>query len=171
VTEVAEPPGLLDATGEIAVGLLPNHECLIESHPPDIPLRRFTEQAGIGYLTGKVTFARGFDPNTDLRSGFDRFSPDNLTANRPILEFLERFSEKKNATPAQIALAWLLAQKPWIVPIPGTRNLDHLHENLQAIHVQLTPADLGEIESALSNITVHGGRINAEQMRVVDQAK
>lgn len=59
MTEVAEPPGLLDATGEIAVGLLPNHECLIESHPPDIPLRRFTEQAGIGYLTGKVTFARG----------------------------------------------------------------------------------------------------------------
>ena len=126
---------------------------------------------GMGYLTGKVDVRTKLDPKTDLRSGFDRFSPDNLAANRPILEFLERFAEKKNATPAQIALAWLLAQKPWIVPIPGTRNLDHLHENLQAIHVELTPADLGEIEGALSKIKVHGGRMNEEQMQVVDQTK
>ena len=126
---------------------------------------------GMGYLTGKVDVRTKLDPKTDLRSGFDRFSPDNLAANRPILEFLESFAKKKNATPAQIALAWLLAQKPWIVPIPGTRNLDHLHENLQAIHVELTPADLGEIEGALSKIKVHGGRMNEEQMQVVDQAK
>jgi aryl-alcohol dehydrogenase-like predicted oxidoreductase len=122
----------------------------------------------MGYLTGKVDVRTRLDPKTDLRSGFDRFSSENLAANTPILEFLRRFAEKKNATLAQIALAWLLAQKPWIVPIPGTRNLDHLHENLQAIHVQLTPADLREIESALSKITVHGGRMNAEQMRIVD---
>jgi aryl-alcohol dehydrogenase-like predicted oxidoreductase len=67
-----------------------------------------------------------------------------------------------------LALAWLLAQKPWIVPIPGTRNLNHLDENVQAIHVQLRPADLGEIGSALSKMTVHGGRMNREQMEVVD---
>ena len=83
---------------------------------------------------------------------------------------LKRFAEQKNATPAQIALAWLLAQKPWIVPIPGTRNMDHLHENLGAIHVQLTPADLHEIETAVSGITVRGGRMNHEQMQVVDSA-
>jgi aryl-alcohol dehydrogenase-like predicted oxidoreductase len=82
---------------------------------------------------------------------------------------LKRFSEEKNATPAQIALAWLMAQKPWIVPIPGTRNIDHLNENLGAIHVQLTPADLRELETAFSGITVHGGRMNEEQMRYVDQ--
>ena len=126
---------------------------------------------GMGYLTGKVDVRTRLDPKTDLRSGFDRFSSDNLAANRPILDFLESFAKKKNATPAQIALAWLLAQKPWIVPIPGTRNLDHLHENLQAIHVELTPADLAEIEGALSKIKVHGGRMNEEQMQVVDQTK
>jgi aryl-alcohol dehydrogenase-like predicted oxidoreductase len=83
---------------------------------------------------------------------------------------LKRFAGKKDATPAQLALAWLLAQKPWIVPIPGTRNMNHLHENLGAINVQLTPADLRDIETAVSEITVHGGRMNQEQMRVVDQA-
>jgi aryl-alcohol dehydrogenase-like predicted oxidoreductase len=83
---------------------------------------------------------------------------------------LKQFAEKKNATPAQIALAWLLAQMSWIVPIPGTRNMDHLHENLGAINVQLTPADLREIETAVSGISVHGGRMNQEQMQVVDQA-
>ena len=83
---------------------------------------------------------------------------------------LKRFGEKTNATPAQIALAWLLAQKPWIVPIPGTRNIDHLHENLRAINIELTLADLRELETAVSGITVHGGRMNQEQMRAVDQS-
>ena len=83
---------------------------------------------------------------------------------------LKRFARENNATPAQIALAWLLAQKPWIVPIPGTRNMAHLHENLGAIAVQLTPANLRNIETAVSGITVHGGRMNQEQMRAVDQA-
>ena len=124
---------------------------------------------GHGYLTGKIDAHTKFDPKTDLRSGFDRFSPENMAANMPIVDLLKRFAEKKNATPAQISLAWLLAQKPWIVPIPGTRNPDHLNENLGAINVQLTPADLREIETAFSEIKVHGGRMNEEQMKVVDQ--
>ena len=123
----------------------------------------------MGYLTGKIDARTKLDPKTDLRAGFDRFSPENLAANRPVVDLLQRFAAKKNATPAQIALAWLLAQKPWIVPIPGTRNIDHLDENLGAINVQLTPADLREIDAALSKITVHGGRMNEEQMKVVDQ--
>jgi aryl-alcohol dehydrogenase-like predicted oxidoreductase len=124
----------------------------------------------MGYLPGTMDAHPDFDPQTDLRSGFDRFSPNNLAANRPFVQVLKQSGEKKKATPAQIALAWLLAQKPWIVPIPGTRNRDHLHENLGAIDVRLTPEDLREIETALSGITVHGGRMNREQMQVVDQA-
>ena len=124
---------------------------------------------GMGYLTGKIDARTKFDPKTDLRSGFDRFSPENIAANRPIVDFLRRFAERKNATPAQVALAWLLAQKPWIVPIPGTRNIDHLNENLGAINVQLTPADLREIETAFAKIKVHGGRMSEKHMRDVDQ--
>ena len=124
---------------------------------------------GMGYLTGKIDAHTKLDPKTDLRSGFDRFSPENLAANMPVVDLLRRFAEKKNATPSQIALAWLMAQKPWIVSIPGTRNIDHLNENLGAISVQLTPADLSEIQTAFSTITVHGGRMNEMQMQVVDQ--
>jgi aryl-alcohol dehydrogenase-like predicted oxidoreductase len=123
---------------------------------------------GMGYLTGKIDARTKLDPKTDLRSGFDRLSPENIAANMPFVDLLKRIAEKKNATPAQIALAWLLAQKPWIVPIPGTRNLDHLKENLGAVHVALTPPDLLEIEKALSAIKVHGGRMNKEQMKIVD---
>ena len=86
-----------------------------------------------------------------------------------MVDLLKRFAEKKNATPAQIALAWLLVQKPFIVPIPGTRNMDHLKENLGAIDVQLTPADLREIETALSSIKVQGGRMGEKYMQEVDQ--
>jgi aryl-alcohol dehydrogenase-like predicted oxidoreductase len=103
---------------------------------------------GMGYLTGKIDARTKLDPKTDLRAGFTRFSPENLAANKPIVDLVKRFAAKKNATPAQLALAWLLAQKPWIVPIPGTRNIDHLRENLGAINVQLTPADLPENEAA-----------------------
>jgi aryl-alcohol dehydrogenase-like predicted oxidoreductase len=124
---------------------------------------------GQGYLTGKIDARTKFDPQMDMRSGFPRFSPENIAANMPIVDLIRRFAEKKNATPAQISLAWLLAQKPFIVPIPGTRNIDHLNENLAAINVQLTPADLGEIDAAFSKIKVHGGRMNEEQMKVVDQ--
>jgi aryl-alcohol dehydrogenase-like predicted oxidoreductase len=125
---------------------------------------------GMGYLTGKMDAQTTLDPKTDLRSGFDRFSPENLAANMPIVDLLRSFAKKKNATPSQIALAWLLAQKPWIVPIPGTRNVNHLEENLGVMNVQLTTADLSEIQAAFSAITVRGGRMNEMQMQIVDQA-
>jgi aryl-alcohol dehydrogenase-like predicted oxidoreductase len=124
---------------------------------------------GMGYLTGKMDARTKLDPKTDLRSGFDRFSPENMAANQPVVDLLKRIAAKKNATPAQVSLAWLLAQKPWIVPIPGTRNVNHLRENHGALNLQLTPADLREIDIAWSKIKVHGGRMNQEQMRVVDQ--
>ena len=124
---------------------------------------------GQGYLTRKIDARTKFDPKMDLRSGFPRFSPENIAANMPMVDLIKRFAEKKNATPAQISLAWLLAQKPFIVPIPGTSNIDHLNENLGATRVQLTPADLAELDAAVSKIKVHGGRMNEEQMKVVDQ--
>src|SRR5882757_66837 len=117
---------------------------------------------GQGYLTGKIDPQTKSDPKLDVRSEFPRFSSENIAANMPIVDFLRQFSEKKNATPVQISLAWLLARKPFIVPIPGTRSVDHLHENLRAVDVQLTPADLREIETALSKIEVYGGRMNEE---------
>jgi aryl-alcohol dehydrogenase-like predicted oxidoreductase len=125
---------------------------------------------GMGYLTGKIDASTRFDPKADLRSGFDRFSPENLAANMPIVDLLKRFAEKKNATPSQIALSWLMAQKPFIVPIPGTRNMHHLNENLGAINVQLTPTDLSELDTVFSKIKVHGGRMNEMQMQVVELA-
>ena len=103
---------------------------------------------GQGYITGKIDARTTFDPKLDMRAGFPRFSPENIAANRPIVEFLGQFAKQKNSTPAQISIAWLLAQKPWIVPIPGTRRIDHLNENLGAIYVQLTAADLREIVGA-----------------------
>ena len=124
---------------------------------------------GQGYLSVKMDARTKFDPKMDVRSEFPRFSSENIAANMPMVDFLQQFSEKKNATPAQVSLAWLLAKKPFIVPIPGTRSADHLHENLRAIDVQLTPADLREIETALSKIKVHGGRMNEERMKLVDQ--
>ena len=107
----------------------------------------------------------------DVRSAFPRFTSENIAANVPMVDFLRQFSEKKNATPVQISLAWLLAQKAFIVPIPGTRSVDHLHENLRAVDVQLTLADLRKIETALSKIEVHGGRMNEERMKVVDRTE
>lgn len=124
---------------------------------------------GMGYLTGQIDARTKLDPQTDLRSGFDRFSSENLAANAPIVDALRRFADNKYTTPAQIVLAWLLAQKPFIVPIPGTRNINHLNENLGASNVQLTPADLREIETVFSQIKVHGGRMNEMQMQVVEQ--
>ena len=124
---------------------------------------------GMGYLTGKINAHTKLDPKTDLRSGFDRFSPESLAANMPVVDLLRRVAERKNATPSQIALAWLMAQKPWIVSIPGTRNIDHLNENLGAINVELTPADLGEMQTEFSKIIVRGGRMNEMQMQIVDQ--
>lgn len=124
---------------------------------------------GMGYLTGKIDVRAVLDPQTDLRHGFDRFSTENLAANMPIVALLREVAARENATPAQVALAWLLAQKPFIVPIPGTRKLDHLNENLGAINVELSSSDLKDIESAFVKIKVHGGRMNEMQMQVVDQ--
>jgi aryl-alcohol dehydrogenase-like predicted oxidoreductase len=124
---------------------------------------------GLGYLAGHMDENTKLDPRTDLRATFDRFSPENMAANRPIVDALTRFAQEKNATNTQVALAWLLAQKPWIVPIPGTRSSGHLNENLGALEVQLTPVDLRELETVLSGLTVHGGRMNAMQMKAVDQ--
>ena len=124
---------------------------------------------GQGYLTHKIDTGTQFDSKMDLRAAFPRFSPENIAANKPIVDLLKRIAEKKSATPAQISLAWLLAQKPWIVSIPGTRKIDHLNENLGAVHVEITLADLREIETALFEIKVHGGRMNEELMKAVDQ--
>ena len=123
----------------------------------------------MGYLTGKIDVGTTFDTKTDFRSGFDRFSPESLAANKPVVDLLVRVGQRKGATPAQIALAWLLAQKPWIVPIPGTRRVDHLQENLGAIQVELTPADLQEMDAELSKIKVHGGRMAAKYMAEVEE--
>jgi aryl-alcohol dehydrogenase-like predicted oxidoreductase len=122
---------------------------------------------GMGFLTGKLDARTTFDAKKDLRIGFDRFSPANLAANKPIVDLLVRFAAEKDATPAQLALAWLLARKPWIVPIPGTRNVNHLRENLGAIQFQLTPPEIAEIDAAFAKLTVHGGRMNKAQMEVV----
>ena len=91
-------------------------------------------------------------------------------ANAPVVDLLKQFAEKKEATPAQIALAWLLAREPWIVPIPGTRREDHLNENLGAINIELTPADLREIESAFSAVRVQGVRMSEKHMQQIDQS-
>ena len=112
---------------------------------------------GKGLLTGKIDENAKFD-STDFRSTLPRFTPDALKANQAMIQLLGSIAEKKKATPAQIALAWLLAQKPWIAPIPGTTKLNRLDENIGALSVELTPDDLREIESASSKIAVQGAR-------------
>jgi aryl-alcohol dehydrogenase-like predicted oxidoreductase len=112
---------------------------------------------GRGYLTGKVDEKTTFD-STDIRARNPRFAPEAIKANRVVIELLEKIGVEKGATPAQIALAWLLAQKPWIVPIPGSRKLERLDENLGAVSVKLTSDDLSVIEKAMSQITVLGDR-------------
>jgi aryl-alcohol dehydrogenase-like predicted oxidoreductase len=112
---------------------------------------------GKGFLTGAMNAATTFD-SSDFRSRLPRFTPEALKANQALIDLLGRIAKKKNATPAQIALAWLLAQKPWIVPIPGTTKLHRLDENLGAANIELTPDDLRDIESAASKIKVEGAR-------------
>jgi aryl-alcohol dehydrogenase-like predicted oxidoreductase len=112
---------------------------------------------GKGFLTGKIDEKTSFDPS-DFRNIVPRFSEDNRKANLAFVDWLKAFAERKNATPAQIALAWLLAQKPWIAPIPGTTKLDRLQENLGAAAILLTAGDRREIDRAASQIEVHGAR-------------
>src|SRR5512137_2065428 len=135
---------------EVEAEVLPACEKLGIGFVPFSPL-------GSGYLTGKIdentTFA-----SVDVRSRLPRYTPEARKANRVVIDLLTRIGEEKGATPAQIALAWLLAQKPWIVPIPGSRKLERLDENIGALAVELKPDDLQEIESAISKITVQGDR-------------
>jgi aryl-alcohol dehydrogenase-like predicted oxidoreductase len=120
---------------------------------------------GRGFLTGKMDENTSFD-SSDFRSSLPRFTPEALRANRTLIDLLGSIAARKKATPAQIALAWLLAQKPWIVPIPGTTKLHRLEENIGAVSVELTADDLREIESAASQIVVQGARYpeNLERM-------
>ncbi len=112
---------------------------------------------GKGFLTGKMNENTTFD-SSDFRSRLPRFTPEALKANQALIDLLGTIAQRKKATPAQIALAWLLAQKPWIVPIPGTTKLDRLEENIGAVAIELTPEDLRDIASAASKITVQGAR-------------
>ncbi len=124
---------------------------------------------GQGFLTGTVDPAAHFDPVADLRAGFPRFTPAAMKANQPVVDLIGVIAKRKNATSAQIALAWLLAQKPWIVPIPGTRKLERMVENIGAINIELTAADLQEIENGFSKLTVHGERLPEEHMNLIDR--
>ena len=134
-----EDNGVLAACEELGIGLVPYS-----------PLGR-------GYLTGKITEKTTYD-SSDLRSHNPRFTPEAIKANQAVIDLLQKIGDKKGATPAQIALAWLLAQKTWIVPIPGSRNLGRLDENLGSAEIELNSVDLSEIKEAMSHITVVGDR-------------
>jgi len=123
---------------------------------------------GKGFLTGKIDEKTTFD-STDFRNSVPRFTPENRKANQAIVDILARIAGRKNATPAQIALAWLLAQKPWIVPIPGTKRIERLEENIGAAVIELTSSDLRDIENAVSTITVKGARYAEAQDRMIDR--
>src|SRR6202008_653457 len=112
---------------------------------------------GKGFLTGKIDEKAKFD-SSDFRSTLPRFTPEALKANQALVDLLSRIAKRRNATPAQIALAWLLARKPWIVPIPGTTKLQRLEENIGALSIRVTPEDLRDIDAAASKITVEGAR-------------
>lgn len=145
-----EHNGVLDICGELGIGFVPWG-----------PL-------GMGFLTGTFDAAARLDDKTDLRAGFDRFQPDALAANQRVLGVLRGFAAREQASLPQIALAWVMAQRPWIVPIPGTSKIRHLHDNVGAIDVDLSSADLREIDAAFAGMEVEGGRMNADQMKVVD---
>ena len=124
---------------------------------------------GQGFLTGKVDAKMTLDSDSDLRATFPRFTPEARKANQPVVDLLSVIAKRKKATPAQIALAWLLAQEPWIVPIPGTRKLERMVENIGATEIELTSADLREIESAFAKTTVQGARLSEEHMKLIDR--
>ena len=141
---------VLDACEELGIGFVPFS-----------PL-------GKGFLTGTVSASTSFDPTNDIRSTIPRFTPEALQHNQAVVDLLTSIAQRKGATPGQIALAWLLAQKPWIVPIPGTRKLRWLEENLGAADVELSTDELTEIEQAASKIQVEGGRYNEAGERMTN---
>lgn len=145
-------------TRHAEVDVLPALEELGIGFVPFSPLGR-------GFLTGKLDENTTFD-SSDFRNKLPRFTPEALKANRALVDLLGEVAERKQATPAQIALAWLLAQKPWIVPIPGTTKLSRLEENIAAVNVELTPSDLQEIEDAAAKIEVQGARYPEELDRL-----
>ena len=139
--------------------ILPTLEELGMSFVPFSPLGR-------GFLTGAITRDTQFD-KSDFRNNVPRFSPENREANQAVVDLISEFARRKHATPAQVALAWLLAQKPWIVPIPGTTKLHRLDENIGAVNVELTPDDLRQLDEATSNIPIHGARYNDAMQKLV----
>jgi aryl-alcohol dehydrogenase-like predicted oxidoreductase len=145
-----EKNGLLDTCAELGIGFVP------------------WGPIGMGYLTQNLVPQTRFDPKSDLRSGFDRFQPASIAANKPFVDRITELAARKNATTAQLSLAWLLAQKLFIVPIPGTGKVKHLQENIESTKLVLTAEDMKEIDRALAAFKVHGGRMNEEQMKVVE---
>ncbi len=123
---------------------------------------------GKGFLTGKIDETTTFD-SADFRNVVPRFSPENRKANQAVVDLVSEIAHSKNATPAQIALAWVLAQKPWIVPIPGTTKLHRLEENLGAANVELTADDLRAIDSAVSQLAIHGERYPAAAQKMINR--
>ncbi len=123
---------------------------------------------GRGFLAGKIDENTTFE-DSDFRNTVPRFEPENRKANRDLVALVKRIAERKETTPAQIALSWLLGRKPWIVPIPGTTKLQRLEENLGVVDVELTEADLREIEQALEEITIHGHRHSEGSERMIDR--
>jgi aryl-alcohol dehydrogenase-like predicted oxidoreductase len=123
---------------------------------------------GKGFLTGKIDENTAFD-SSDFRNTVPRFNPEARRANRALVDLLETIAQRKKSTPAQVALAWVLAQKPWFVPIPGTTKLHRLQENIVAASIELSEADLGEIESATSAITVQGARYSEAAQRMINR--
>jgi aryl-alcohol dehydrogenase-like predicted oxidoreductase len=123
---------------------------------------------GKGFLTGKIDETTTFD-SSDFRNTVPRFAPENRKANQAVVDLAASIAARKGATPAQLALAWVLAQRPWIVPIPGTTKLHRLEENLGAVEVGLTPDDLREIDAAASRITVHGHRYSEGSQKMIDR--
>jgi len=123
---------------------------------------------GKGFLTGKIDETTTFD-SSDFRNTVPRFAPENRAANQAVVDLVGAMAARKGATPAQLALAWVLAQRPWIVPIPGTTKLHRLEENLGAANVELTPDDLREIDAGASRITVHGHRYSEGSQKMIDR--
>src|SRR5579872_2299109 len=146
-----EENGLLETCEELGIGFVP------------------WGPIGMGYLTQKLDAQTKFDSKSDLRAGFDRFRPESIAANKPFVDRITELAKRRSATTAQLSLAWLLAQKPFIVPIPGTGKVKHLQENIESTKLVLTAEDLKEIASALSEFKVHGGRMNELQMKIVEE--
>lgn len=124
---------------------------------------------GTGFLSGTINADTRFDGATDLRAAFPRFTPEAIRANMPVVEMLRRFAAARNATPVQIALAWLLAQKPWIVPIPGMDKIAYLDDNIGAIALELTPGEVSEINAQLAGIAIVGGRLDDGLLSMSEQ--